>query len=61
MNELGKKLNIRDYEGWYSVTTKMIEDYGGVGLLDKYNWSRKRLLQSVFPEYLNDQRKCRSF
>ncbi len=52
MNELAQQLNITDYNSWFSVSRKVIEDHGGAPLLEKYNWSRKKLLQTIYPEYL---------
>lgn len=52
--ELGKKLNIPpgpDFEPWYKVTTKVLRENGGRGLLGVYGFSMSRILKSVFPEH----------
>ncbi len=52
MDELAKKLNIIDKEEWYKITIKTIQQNGGSGLLSKYNGSPRKLLTTVYPEYL---------
>ncbi len=52
MEELAKKLNITDPSAWYSVKLDVFYQYGGSGVLRKYNGSKRRLLQAIFPEYL---------
>ncbi len=62
LDELARKLNITDQEGWYKVTTTMLKEYGGAGLLTKYSTQKKQssssasspminLLSTVYPEY----------
>ncbi len=51
MDGLAKKLNIANYEGWYSVQRKTFLENGGSGLLEKYNGSKSKLLQSIYSEY----------
>ncbi len=53
MDELGKKLNIKNREEWQTVNKRTLEQNGGRGLLKYYNGSMHKLLASVFPEYLN--------
>jgi hypothetical protein len=63
MDWAANQLNIKDMEGWYNVTrtvtyknnkTVIFQDLtnlGGASLLGKHNYSRIRLLSSVYPEY----------
>ncbi len=51
MENLAKRLNIRDQEGWYSLTLNTLKQNGGYGLLQKYNGSPSKLLTNVYPEY----------
>ncbi len=56
MDALATKLNIKDQEGWYSLTTKTMKSHGGHGLLHvKYNGSVTKLLTTVYPEYRNER------
>ncbi len=56
LDDIAKNLKITDTDGWYKVTTKVIQQQkGGSGLLSKYNGSLARLLVTVYPEY-HDQR-----
>ncbi len=53
MDELGKKLNITNQDGWYKLRAKELIAFGGRGLLNlKYNGSIHKLLTVVYPEYL---------
>ncbi len=55
MDDLAKKLNIADFEGWYKIKIKTLEEHGGAALLKKYSVVSK-LLTAVYPEY---QKACR--
>ncbi len=52
MDELVKKLNIENGEGWLKITSKTIKQHGGLYLLHKYDGSPKKLLSAIYPEYL---------
>ncbi len=52
MDNLAKKLNITNLDGWYTVQAKTIEQHGGYGLLHKYSNSPRKLITTVYPEYL---------
>ncbi len=54
MDNLAKRLNIKDPQEWYTVTHKMFWKYGGGGLIKKYNSSPRKVLQNLYPEYPND-------
>jgi len=59
MDDLAKKLNITDSEGWYNITGSTLQEHGGGGLLiGKYNGSVYQLLKEVYPQY---QESCRNF
>ncbi len=52
MDDLAKKLNITNQDGWYNIKSHTVHEYGGGGLLlNKYNNSLTKLLASVYPEY----------
>ncbi len=51
MEDLAKRLNINDQEGWYSISSKSVQEHGGLGLLKKYNHSISNIMEGVFPEY----------
>ncbi len=51
MDEIAKKLNITNHEGWYKATFKMLKTHGATGLLSKYKDSPSLLLTTVYPEY----------
>jgi hypothetical protein len=53
MNDLAKKLNITDYEGWYTVTNRTIRQHGGHGILNQYSQSVSKALAAIYPEYLD--------
>jgi len=55
--EKGKGEKGRDLSFWYQVTMAQIEANGGSGLLDKYNDSVLRLLETVYPEFRFDPLK----
>ncbi len=50
MDDLAKRVHIKDREGWFHVTHDAVIQHGGGALL-KYYGSMKKLLQSVYPEY----------
>ncbi len=52
MNNLLTKQNIP----WSLLTTKVLQEHGGAGLLKKYGSSLSKLLANVFPEY---RTKCK--
>src|SRR5947209_1197845 len=52
LDQLAKKLNIVDQQGWNRITAMMLCAHGGSVLLAKYNWSIHSLLSAVYPEYL---------
>jgi len=49
LHRLGEKLGVSDKDGWYKVTTKMVVDNGGSGLLRRYNDSISAMLGAVYP------------
>lgn len=51
LDELRNHLGFKEMEDWYRVTANDIIQFGGSGLLTKYNSSPALLLESVFPEY----------
>ncbi len=51
LDELAKKLNIRDKADWYNITTNTFRDHGGQELLRMYNNSTSKLLSTVYSEY----------
>ncbi len=57
MDQLAKKMNIKDLSEWYSVTWREMVLHGAATLLLKYNGSPRKLLQSVYPEYQWDSSK----
>ncbi len=50
MDNLAKKLQITDHEGWYKITNSVLRK-NGAALLYKYNGSPFKLLSAVYPEY----------
>ncbi len=48
LDDLVKRLNIK---GMQNITAKILQENKGSGLLDKYNCSLSKLLQTVYPEY----------
>ncbi len=54
MDELSKSLKIKDQTGWYAVKVNQLQEQGGGALLNKYNGSLCKLLQTVYPEYLDN-------
>ncbi len=52
MDTLAKKLNIKHLAGWYKISSKIYRQHGGAELLQLYNGSHRKLLTTVYPEYL---------
>ncbi len=50
MDNLAKKWNIKDQQGWYDVTAVKVKESGGFSLVQKCG-SLVKLLSSVYPEY----------
>ena len=48
---LGKKLGYEKPEDWYQITTKLIYDNSGCGLLKIYNDSPSLFVKAMFPDY----------
>jgi len=48
---LGKRLGFNTMEDWYGITTNVINDNYGGGLLGRFNGSPYKLIKDVFPEY----------
>ncbi len=51
MEDLAKKLNIGDKEGWQTITGYTMYQHGAAGLLARYNNSMPKLLAAMYPEY----------
>jgi hypothetical protein len=51
MNWLGNELGFKQMDDWYQITGKIIEENGGVGLLQKYNNSLIEVIESIYPNY----------
>lgn len=51
MDELSKKMNIKYKEEWFRISPKKLNQEAGV-LMEKYNNSLEKLLQTIYPEYL---------
>jgi len=54
LDDLVKKSNISPQDALYKISRLDIAKKGGWGLLAKYNGSRIKLIQSVYPEYKFD-------
>ncbi len=54
LDDLAKKLNFTDQEGWYTITSKTLKQHGGDDLLEIYKSSPSKLLVAVYPEYLTN-------
>ena len=48
MDQLGRRLGCKEINAWYGVTQKQIYENGGVSLLNKYGWSRSKLVMAVY-------------
>ena len=44
-------MNFKNKSDWYSITINEIRNYGGSGLLNKYNNSLQHALKSIYPNY----------
>jgi len=51
MDDLGKKLKLRDLDGWYSVSIIDLIPFGVWRILDLYGRSLTKLLTKVYPEH----------
>ncbi len=51
MDDLAKKLDIKEVGGWLHVNTLDIQENGGSRLLMKYNGSLGTILGTLYPEY----------
>ncbi len=51
MNELAKKLNITDTLEWSKITSTVLKNNHGNGMLQKYNGSTSKLLLAVNPHF----------
>ncbi len=52
LDDLAKKLNIKDKSEWYGVHPSRFQRHGAITLLRRYNGSLFQLLSTVYPEYL---------
>ncbi len=52
LDDIAKKFNITNQEGWYKISGKILKQHGGHDLLRDYNFSPLKLLKTVYPEYL---------
>ncbi len=50
MEELAKKLNIVDQQGWYKITRKIVTQHAGQYLTKQYK-TLLHLMNTLFPEY----------
>jgi hypothetical protein len=50
VNELGKLLNITEYQQWFQVTSEQVAAMGFGSLLQLYSGSIQALVRSVLPE-----------
>jgi hypothetical protein len=48
---LGNELGYKKIEDWYQITSKLIRNNNGRGLMNKYNDSVSQFLKTVFPDY----------
>jgi len=51
MEALGAKLGVKEPSQWYGVTTRMIEENGGRGLLEHYKKSPILILSALYPQH----------
>ncbi len=51
LDQLAKRLQITDQDGWYNVTQTTFKKYGASALLELYRYSPSAMLSAVFPEY----------
>ncbi len=59
LDELAKKLNITDQQGWYNITAHKLLRHGGGTLLAKFGNSPSKLVSSVYHEHNWDHTKFR--
>ncbi len=52
LDDLMKKLNIKDQHELYKLSVTTIREHGGHTLLQKYGNSISKMLMSLYPEYL---------
>ncbi len=52
LNYLATKLQIKNKDEWYNLSPNILKAHGGAELLKFYNGSVRKLLISVYPEYL---------
>ncbi len=60
MDDFAKSANIKDYRGWYKVTSEVLKKYGngrgGINILNlvrnEFSGSISKLLQTIYPQYL---------
>ncbi len=45
------KLEITSVDEWHKISTKLLQQHGGTGLLNKYGGSFIKLLTTLYPEY----------
>jgi len=50
-DHVGKKLNIKKWEEWYSVKKNDVADHGGLSILQYYENSPCQALMNIYPEY----------
>src|SRR5260370_447037 len=53
LDDLAKKLNIRNPQDWYGVKNANFQKLGGGKLLCQYKSSLYRILKTLHPEYLS--------
>jgi hypothetical protein len=51
MDDLGRNLNFVSMDDWYKLSVRIMNDHGGARLLDIYNNSPSKLLQSIYPNH----------
>src|SRR4051812_9273128 len=51
LEDIAKKLELKGYEDWYSLTAADLEEYGGRNVLKYYADSLPKALTNVFPDY----------
>jgi hypothetical protein len=51
LDSVAIRLNIKNFEDWYSVPAVKIREMGGSGILTHYQNSASTMLQKVYPEY----------
>ncbi len=51
MDDLAKKLNIKNVEEWRTVATNTLKQHGAFQLLRQHNGSIDELLATIYPQY----------